>query len=66
MDYVIYFTRNLDPNGNLEVSWPQYDLQDPQVLIFQDDPLFPIITGNDNYRTDPLNFVANLSLLRPI
>jgi len=65
-DYVIYFTRNLNPNGNLEVSWPQYDLRDPQVLIFQDDSLFPVITGRDDYRADPLKFVANLSLLHPI
>jgi hypothetical protein len=45
--------------------WPQYDLKDPKLLIFQDDPFFPVITGDDNYRTGPLNFVANLSLLNP-
>jgi len=65
-DYIIYFTRNLDPNGNLEITWPQYDLQDPKALVFQDDPLFPVIVGDDNYRIDSLNFVANLSLLHPI
>jgi acetylcholinesterase len=65
-DYIIYFTRNLDPNGNLENSWPQYDLQDPKALIFQDDLLFPMIVGDDNYRANPLEFVANLSLLHPI
>jgi acetylcholinesterase len=63
-DYVIYFTRNLDPNGDLEeISWPQYDLRDPKALIFQE---FGLVVEDDNYRIDPLEFVANLSLLHPI
>jgi len=65
-DYIIYFTRNLDPNGNLEIGWPQYDLQDPKALIFQDDPIFPLVVADDNYRILPLEFIANLSLLNPI
>lgn len=65
-DYFIYFAQNLDPNGNLEVPWPQYDVRKPTALIFQDSLLFPVITGADDYRFDPLNFVANLSLLHPI
>jgi acetylcholinesterase len=65
-DYVIYFTRNLDPNGNLVVNWPQYNPQKPEALIFQDSAVFPVITGPDNYRSSPLSFVANLSLLHPM
>jgi hypothetical protein len=54
----------LDPNGNPEeISWPQYDLRDPKALIFLDVGL---IVDDDNYRIDPLEFVANLSLLHPI
>ncbi|KAI9447105.1 carotenoid ester lipase precursor [Russula earlei] len=65
-DNVIYFTRNLDPNGNLVMRWPKYDLRDPKLLIFQDDPFFPVVVGNDDYRVNPLNFALNLSLLHPI
>ncbi|KAI9458426.1 carotenoid ester lipase precursor [Lactarius psammicola] len=65
-DYFIYFARNLDPNGNLEIPWPRYDVRKPMMLVFQDSPFFPVIVGTDDYRVDPLNFVANLSLLHPI
>jgi len=65
-DYFIYFTQNLDPNGDLELPWPQYNVQNPLALIFQDSPFFPVITGTDDYRVNPLDFVANLSLLHPI
>lgn len=65
-DYFIYFTHNLNPNGDLQLPWPQYDVQNPVTLIFQDSLLFPVTTGPDNYRVNPLNFVANLSLLHPI
>ncbi|KAI0265669.1 carotenoid ester lipase precursor [Gloeopeniophorella convolvens] len=67
-DYVIRFTNNLDPNGKtgLGIPWPQYNLRRPQAIIFQDNSLFPVVLGDDNYRTDALNFVANLSLIHPI
>jgi len=66
VDYIIYFTRNLDPNGNQPIRWPKYDLQDPKALIFQDDPLLPVVIENDDYRIEPLNFVLNLSLSHPM
>ncbi|KAH9073429.1 carotenoid ester lipase precursor [Lactarius deliciosus] len=67
-DYFIRFTNNLDPNGKrgLGVPWPQWDPKKPKAAIFQDSTLFPIIIGDDNYRTDALNYVANMSLLYPI
>ncbi|KAH8982264.1 carotenoid ester lipase precursor [Lactarius akahatsu] len=67
-DYFIRFTNNLDPNGKrgLGVPWPQWDPRKPKAAIFQDSTLFPIIIGDDNYRTDALNYVANMSLLYPI
>ncbi|KAI9454072.1 carotenoid ester lipase precursor [Lactarius psammicola] len=67
-DYVIRFTNNLDPNGEkgLGVPWPQWNSQKPKAIIFQDDIYFPIVVADDNYRTDPLNFVTNMSLLYPI
>ena len=67
-DYVIRFTNNLDPNGKtgLGIPWPQWNAEKPQAVIFQDSTLFPVIIGDDNYRTDPLNYVTNMSLLYPI
>ncbi|KAH9024966.1 carotenoid ester lipase precursor [Lactarius hengduanensis] len=65
-DYFIYFARNLNPNGDLEIPWPRYDVRNPTALVFQDSPFFPVITGADDYRIGPLNFIANLSLLHPI
>jgi acetylcholinesterase len=65
-DYIIYFTRNLNPNGKLEIKWPQYDLQRPQTLVFHDDSFFPMTVEDDDYRISPLEFVANLSLIHPI
>ncbi|KAI9442989.1 Alpha/Beta hydrolase protein [Lactarius indigo] len=67
-DYFIRFTNNLDPNGKggLGVPWPQWDPKKPKAIIFQDSTIFPIIVGDDNYRTDALNYVANMSLLYPI
>jgi len=65
-DYFIYFTHNLDPNGDRQLPWPQYDAKNPVTLVFQDSLLFPVIPGTDNYRVNPLDFVANLSLRHPI
>ncbi|KAH9966977.1 Alpha/Beta hydrolase protein [Lactifluus volemus] len=67
-DYVIHFTNNLDPNGDLGlgIPWPKWDPRNPKAVIFQDSTLFPVVIGDDNYRTDPLSFVGNMSLLYPI
>ncbi|KAI0060460.1 alpha/beta-hydrolase [Artomyces pyxidatus] len=67
-DYVIHFVNNLDPNGKkgLGIPWPQYDLKKPKAIIFQDSTFWPIKVGDDNYRKDALDFVANLSLIHPI
>ena len=65
---MVRFVNNLDPNGSpgLGVPWPQWDPQQPKAIIFQDDIFFPIVLGDDNYRTDALSIVANMSLLYPI
>jgi hypothetical protein len=70
MDHIIWFTRNLDPNGDVgygpKVTWPQWDARKPKALIFQDDMFFPRVIGDDNYRTDAMSFMKNISILRPI
>jgi acetylcholinesterase len=67
-DYVVRFVNNLDPNGKkgLGIPWPQWNAQKPKAIVFQDDILYPIVLSDDNYRTDPLSLVANMSLLYPI
>jgi len=71
-DYVIRFVNTLNPNNGpgVGVPWPKWD-SDPlhptgRVIIFQDDTFFPIVLGNDDYRTDALSYVTNMSLIYPI
>lgn len=70
MAHIILFTRNQDPNGDIghnpAVRWPQWNLPAPKAMIFQDNILFPRVIGDDNYRTDAMSFMKNISLLRPI
>lgn len=65
MNNIIWFTNKLDPNGEPDILWPQWDPKHPKALIFQDG-LFPRVIGDDNYRTDALDFMKNISLLYPI
>ena len=67
MNYIIWFTNNLDPNGENDlVFWPQWDKESPKALIFQDSSFFPLMVGDDTYRIAPLQLVRNMSLLYPI
>ncbi|KAH9057403.1 carotenoid ester lipase precursor [Lactarius vividus] len=69
-DHIIWFTHNLNPNGETdpgsEVTWPQWDPLKPKALIFQSDARFPRVIGDDNYRTDAMQFMTNMSLIHPI
>ncbi|KAI9437416.1 Alpha/Beta hydrolase protein [Lactarius psammicola] len=69
-DNIIWFTNNLDPNGETglgpKVIWPQWDPQKPKALVFRDDGIFPRIIVDDNYRAAPLELIRNMSLLYPI
>ena len=67
-DYVIRFVNHLDPNGKAGpgIPWPQWDPRYPKAIVLQESMLFPIVIADDNYRTDPLDLVANLSLIYPI
>jgi len=70
MNHIIWFTNKLDPNGETgvwpKVTWPQWDPRNPKALIFQDSALFPWVIGDNNYRTDALQFMRNMSLIHPI
>ncbi|KAI9442978.1 hypothetical protein H4582DRAFT_2194964 [Lactarius indigo] len=65
-DCVIRFVNYLDPNGKSGpgVLWPHWNPHEPKVIVFQDGALFPIVLGNDNYRTDALNHIAGLTPIR--
>ncbi|KAG6848012.1 hypothetical protein H0H93_004198 [Arthromyces matolae] len=67
-DYIIRFVVNLDPNGNvgMGIPWPQYDTNKPQVVVFQDSALFPMLHLGDTYRSDQMDYMTNLTLLYPL
>ncbi len=67
-DYFIRFINNLDPNGRIGfgVPWPQWDVNKPKAIVFQQSNVFPIVEIADNYRTAAMDYVVNMSLLYPI
>ncbi|KZV61365.1 alpha beta-hydrolase [Peniophora sp. CONT] len=68
-DYIIHFVVNLDPNGKDgrgNVTWPRYDNQKRQSMMFQDSALNRLLVVKDDYRDAQLDFVAELSLDHPI
>ncbi|KAG6818434.1 hypothetical protein H0H93_005032 [Arthromyces matolae] len=67
-DYIIRFVVNLDPNGKLGmgIPWPQYNTNKPQVVVFQDSSLFPMVLLGDTYRSQQMDFMTNLTLLYPL
>ena len=69
MNHIIWFTNKLDPNGETgwpRVTWPQWDSRRPKALIFRDHIFSPRVIGDDNYRTDALEFMKEMSLRYPI
>jgi len=67
-DYILRFTNSLNPNGRegLGIEWPKWDPAKPKALILQESTFFPLIIGDDNYRSRALDYVANLSIRYPI
>lgn len=64
-DYLIHFVNNLNPNGELLLSWPKYSTSNPQLLTFVDG-LIPLVITEDTYRQDGMNFLTQLSLANPL
>ncbi|KAF5332574.1 hypothetical protein D9611_005208 [Ephemerocybe angulata] len=67
-DYVIYFTNNLDPNTGSGTEWPQYTSDAPQMYTFhaiETDSSDNSLT-TDDYRTEGISILTNLSLAYPI
>ena len=64
-DYLVNFVNNLDPNGKTGIDWPQYSLDSPKLLTFQDG-LVPLTITKDDYRVDAINGITDLALRFPI
>ncbi|KAH7911646.1 Alpha/Beta hydrolase protein, partial [Hygrophoropsis aurantiaca] len=63
-DYLIRFVVNLDPNvgsqANAAFYWPEYTLQDKQLLTFLDDVAAPLAISTDTYRSQALSYVSKV------
>lgn len=64
-DFLVHFVNHLDPNGPLisgeVVNWPRYTLEDRQLLTLNDDVAAPLTITTDDFRTDAINFVIQLT-----
>ncbi|KAH7906742.1 Alpha/Beta hydrolase protein [Hygrophoropsis aurantiaca] len=61
-DYLIRFVVNLNPNGggrgNAAFYWPEYSLQDKQLLTFLDSVTTPLAISTDTYRSQALSYIS--------
>ena len=67
-EYLIRFTNNLNPNSNslFSYTWPKYDLSSKQLLVFQDNILFPLTTTKDDHREAAMNALIQITLANPV
>ena len=76
-DYFIRFVNHLDPNGPSPISnptinngsipelhWPQYDLNNPQLLTFLDGDVAETLTP-DTYRKEGMDLLTSVNLSNP-
>ncbi|KAH9941665.1 carotenoid ester lipase precursor [Epithele typhae] len=65
VDHVIHFINDLDPNapGKGE-AWPLYTSWKRRMLVFRDGPETSVI--RDDYRSDAMEVITNLSLKYPL
>jgi len=64
-DYFIHFFSGLDPNyGSDLLPWPQYELDNTQLLTLLDGDT-PVVITKDTFRKDAIALVGNLSLASP-
>ncbi|OCH90086.1 carotenoid ester lipase precursor [Obba rivulosa] len=64
-DYVINFVNHLDPNNKTGIHWPQYTIEEPQLLTLWDGPEPRNIT-NDTYRAEGISLLAHLGQEYPV
>jgi hypothetical protein len=67
-EYIVRFTNNLDPNdynNRSSVVWPEYSSEKPRLYTFPRRDAPPDVT-TDDYRLEPMQYLANLSLQYPL
>lgn len=63
--YLVRFVTNLDPNGGLDLYWPQYTTAKPNMLEFLDG-LIPQAITQDTYRAEAMAYLMNVTLANPL
>jgi len=64
-DHLIRFANKLNPNPVVGYQWPKYTLSARKVATYLDG-LDPIVTTEDAYRSDAMDYLTSLSLAIPI
>ena len=65
-DYLVYFVHHLDPNGGKGLFWPRYTSTSKEVLTFFDGPLTTLGITRDDYRTEGMRMLTEISLQYPL
>jgi len=64
-DHLIRFTNNLNPNPVIGYQWPKYTLSTCKMATYLDG-LTPLVTTEDTYRSDAMDYLNTLTLANPI
>ncbi|KIM43069.1 hypothetical protein M413DRAFT_26269 [Hebeloma cylindrosporum] len=64
-DHLIRFANKLNPNPASGYQWPKYTLSARKMAAYLDG-LIPIVTTEDTYRSDAMNYLTSLTLANPI
>lgn len=64
-NYLVRFVNTLNPNGFGNFVWPQYTPKNPQLLTFLDG-FIPTTITTDDFRSDGINLINNLTLAHPL
>jgi acetylcholinesterase len=64
-DHLIRFTSNLNPNHGVGYQWPKYTLSARKMATYVDG-LTPLVTTEDTYRSEAMDYLNTLTLANPI
>ncbi|KAH9935220.1 carotenoid ester lipase precursor [Epithele typhae] len=65
-DYLVNFATGLDPNGKTVPAWPQYSVAEPKLMTFLGGLLKRTAITADDFRTDAMEYMTELSLKYPL
>jgi acetylcholinesterase len=66
MSHLIHFVNNLDPNGPSGLVWPRYTNASPQLMVYQNSKLRPMVIKNDTERVEAMAYLTEVTLENPI